>query len=83
MTLNQIAEHYVKLVLAVGQHDAGYVDAYIGPPSWQNEAQQSPATPLSELLAQADALLQQADALPRRHKISLNVRNFYVCSYMQ
>jgi hypothetical protein len=50
MTLNQIAEHYVKLVLAVGQHDAGYVDAYI-PPSWQNEAQQSPATPLSELLS--------------------------------
>jgi len=30
--LNDIAEPYVKLVLAVGQHDADYVDAYYGPP---------------------------------------------------
>ena len=29
--LNNIAEPYVKLVLAVGQHDADYVDAYYGP----------------------------------------------------
>lgn len=76
MNLNQIAEHYVKLVLAVGQHDAGYVDAYIGPPSWQNEAQQSPATPLSELLAQADALLQQADALPAPPQDQLERQEF-------
>jgi hypothetical protein len=76
MTLNQIAEHYVKLVLAVGQHDAGYVDAYIGPPSWQNEAQQSPATSLSDLLAQADTLLQQADALPTPPQDQLERQEF-------
>ena len=33
-----IATRYVKLVLAVGQHDADYVDAYYGPPSLRNEA---------------------------------------------
>ncbi len=27
--LNDIAEPYVKLVLAVGQHDTDYVDAYM------------------------------------------------------
>src|SRR5512140_3203771 len=27
MTMNQIAERYVKLVLAVGQHDENFVDA--------------------------------------------------------
>jgi hypothetical protein len=37
--LNQIAESYVKLVLAVGQHDGDYVDAYYGPAEWQEEAQ--------------------------------------------
>lgn len=37
-TLNQIAESYVKLVLAVGQHDADYVDAYYGPQEWLTEA---------------------------------------------
>ena len=31
--MNTIAERYVKLVLAVGQHDADYVDAFYGPPS--------------------------------------------------
>ena len=31
--MNTIAERYVKLVLAVGQHDADYVDAYYGQPS--------------------------------------------------
>ncbi len=33
-----IAESYVKLVLAVGRHDADYVDAYYGPPDWKIEA---------------------------------------------
>jgi hypothetical protein len=35
---NQIAESYVKLVLAMGQHDADYVDAYYGPPEWKTRA---------------------------------------------
>ncbi|MGA3288428.1 MAG: hypothetical protein ABSD46_13520 [Bacteroidota bacterium] len=36
--LNSIAEPYTKLVLAVGQHDADYVDAYYGPKEWSEEA---------------------------------------------
>ena len=34
-----VAEQYVKLVLAVGQHDGNYVDAFYGPPEWQKEAE--------------------------------------------
>ena len=30
--MNALAERYVRLVLALGQHDADYVDAYYGPP---------------------------------------------------
>ena len=37
--LNNIAEPYVKLVLAVGQHDADYVDAYYGPKEWKTESE--------------------------------------------
>ena len=33
-----IAERYVKLVLALGEHDADYVDAYYGPPEWRDAA---------------------------------------------
>ncbi|NQZ05977.1 MAG: hypothetical protein HRT35_02345 [Algicola sp.] len=31
------AQKYVKLVLALGQHDSGYVDAYYGPKQWQKD----------------------------------------------
>ncbi|HEX2190099.1 MAG TPA: hypothetical protein VHG51_14425 [Longimicrobiaceae bacterium] len=34
-----MAEGYVKLVLALGQHDADYVDAYYGPAAWRSEAE--------------------------------------------
>ena len=35
--MNTIAEEYVKLVLAVGKHDADYVDAYHGPDAWREQ----------------------------------------------
>ena len=39
LDMNGIAEAYVKLVLAVGQHDPAYVDAYYGPPEWKADAE--------------------------------------------
>ena len=53
--LRPLAERYVRLVLAIGQHDADYVDAYYGPPEWRTEAEQS-KTPLAALDQQAAAL---------------------------
>jgi hypothetical protein len=35
--MHHLAESYVKLVLAVGEHDGDYVDAYYGPPAWRTE----------------------------------------------
>lgn len=35
---NAAAETYVRLVLALGQHDANFVDAYYGPPTLRQEA---------------------------------------------
>src|SRR5687767_1207828 len=37
-TMDALAEQYVKTVLALGRHDADYVDAYYGPPEWKKEA---------------------------------------------
>jgi hypothetical protein len=37
-TMDDIAKAYVKLVLAVGQHDPDYVDAYYGPTQWEDTA---------------------------------------------
>ena len=37
-SMDSIAQQYVRVVLALGQHDADYVDAYYGPPEWKAEA---------------------------------------------
>lgn len=36
-SVKEIAQAYVKLVLAMGQHDPDYVDAYYGPPEWRKQ----------------------------------------------
>jgi hypothetical protein len=54
-TMNALGERYVKLVLALGQHDADYVDAYYGPPEWRKEAESS-KVPLADIGARAAAL---------------------------
>jgi hypothetical protein len=53
--MNSLAEQYVRLVLAVGQHDADYVDAYYGPPEWRKEAE-AQKLPLTEIASRAATL---------------------------
>ena len=50
--LRPVAERYVRLVLAVGQHDGDYVDAFYGPPEWRKEAEAS-KLPLATIDQQA------------------------------
>jgi hypothetical protein len=62
--MSAIAESYVKLVLAVGQHDANYVDAYYGPPEWKAAAEAAGKRPLAELGGEAQRLLASLAAVP-------------------
>ncbi|MGS0681498.1 hypothetical protein ACVBIL_10080 [Shewanella sp. 125m-7] len=71
-SLNQFAEHYIKLVLAVGQHDCYYVDAYYGPKEWQKETYWQPLADLqhqhqlgSELLASLSPQLTAGELIER------------------
>ena len=54
--MDRIAVEYVKLVLALGQHDADYVDAYYGPPEWKKDAA-STKTDLDTIAARAKSLI--------------------------
>jgi hypothetical protein len=69
--MNTIAESYVKLVLAVGQHDADYVDAYYGPPEWKTNAAAAKegldaiAARARDLLAQLDRIAQPSQEMER------------------
>src|SRR5438067_13934256 len=37
--INAVADRYAHLVLALGQHDPDYVDAFYGPPEWKTQAE--------------------------------------------
>lgn len=53
--MNTAAERYVKLVLAMGEHDSDYVDAYYGPPQWRDEVRSANAS-LDQITNDARAL---------------------------
>src|SRR6201982_2337759 len=56
-SVNEIAEAYVKLVLAMGQHDPDYVDAYYGPPEWKKQSETK--KPLDAIALEATQLRDQ------------------------
>src|ERR1044071_8149616 len=60
-SVNEIAEAYVKLVLALGQHDPDYVDAYYGPPEWKNQQKRS----LDAIAAETAQLRNALESIPR------------------
>lgn len=60
--LDPIAEEYVKLALAAGIHDDGFVDAYFGPPEWRIAAEAT-RLPLAEVQAQERALAARLAAI--------------------
>jgi len=60
--MDRVAEDYVKLVLAVGQHDPDYVDAYYGPAEWRKAAE-SAKVPLDVLATRATNLTTALDGI--------------------
>jgi hypothetical protein len=61
--MNALAERYVKTVLALGQHDKDYVDAYYGPPEWKRDVDSSTIT-LDAIAAQARSLRADLSKVP-------------------
>jgi hypothetical protein len=60
--LDPIAEAYVKLALAAGVHDDGFVDAYFGPPEWRTAAEAA-RWPLAAVQEQERALAARLAAV--------------------
>ncbi len=60
--MDEVAESYVRLVLAVGEHDTDYVDAYYGPQEWRDVVT-AEQLGLSAIAARADALIARLRAL--------------------
>ena len=74
--MNQFAESYVKLALAVGEHDPDYIDAYYGPGQWRDEAKaakislESIRESAARLLSSIEAVRveQEEEVLQLRHR---------------
>jgi hypothetical protein len=63
-SMDRIAEDYVKLQLAIGEEEEGYIDAYYGRPDWQAEARaQAAATTLPQLAQRTSALIERIGAV--------------------
>ena len=75
--MTTIAERYVKLVLALGQHDADYVDAYYGPAEWKKEAE-SKKIPLDDIAASAQSLLRDLGGTPSGGDEMERLRHQYI-----
>ncbi len=74
--MDNIAESYVKLVLAVGQHDPDYVDAYYGPAEWKpSEADKQP---LDALATRASALAAALEREPAASGEMAQLRRTYL-----
>ncbi len=75
--LDSISEPYVKLVLALGKHDADYVDAYYGPPEWRSAVDSAPVA-LPAIAARADSLIGLLDSIPEPGDEMLGLRRSYL-----
>ncbi len=60
--LQRLAESYGRLVLAVGQHDKDYVDAFYGPAEWKAQAEKE-KLPLDAIKRRAAAILAELHTL--------------------
>ncbi|MBP7147824.1 MAG: hypothetical protein KBD01_09780 [Acidobacteria bacterium] len=68
--LDETADAYVRLVLAIGRHDESYVDAYYGPAEWKEQAAQGEPRPLPDLLAESRVLLERVRREPQSERRS-------------
>lgn len=74
--MDAIARQYVLLVLALGRHDANYVDAYYGPAEWRDEADKT----LPQILEEASgaiatlATVQTTDSIEELRRRNLQTQ---------
>ena len=80
--MDRAAESYVKLVLAVGQHDPDYVDAFYGPPEWKVQAEAA-KRPLADLRAEAERLVADLQAMPASGDEMEQLRHQYLTRQLQ
>jgi hypothetical protein len=73
--MNTVAERYVHLVLALGQHDPDYVDAFYGPAQWKTQATKKSLDAIGAEAAELSATLAK---IPNAAGELLRLRHEYL-----
>jgi len=80
--LDPLAERYVKLALALGEHDEHYVDAYFGPPEWREQAA-TEAKPLQNIIDAATSLAAEVRAVDVAGDELLELRQDFLATHLE
>src|SRR6266516_3769500 len=75
--LNPVAERYAHLVLALGQHDPDYVDAFYGPAEWKTQAEKEKKS-LDAIGAEVTELIATLAKTPNAGDDLLQLRREYL-----
>jgi hypothetical protein len=82
-SMDRIAESFVKLALAVGEHDPLYVDAYFGPEEWREQAKRE-KRPLEEIRNAAAPLVAELEKLDAsREEEPLRLRRTFLIKQLE
>lgn len=82
VNLDPLAERYVKLALALGEHDEYYVDAYFGPPEWREQAA-AEAKSLQNIIDAATRLAEEVRAVDVAGDDLLQLRQDFLASHLE
>ncbi|MTI41028.1 hypothetical protein [Fulvivirga lutimaris] len=63
ITLDEIAESYVRLVLEIGQYEEGFVDAYFGPEELRPTTEKLDSVPYQKFIDRSEKLLVNLDQI--------------------
>jgi hypothetical protein len=79
-SLSPVAERYVHLVLALGQHDPDYVDAFYGPAEWKTQAEKEKKSldAIGAEVAELIATLAKTPGAPTSGDEMLKLRREYL-----
>jgi len=80
--LGAIADDYVKLTLALGEQEAGYVDAYYGPAAWAEAAKTDPRD-MHELGNALVLLIERIDGLPKSDDPLVEARKRFLSAQLE
>src|SRR5438046_5503244 len=75
--MNAFAKRYAHLVLALGQHDPDYVDAFYGPLEWKTQAEKEKKS-LDTIGAEAAELIASLAKTPNAADEMLKLRDEYL-----